>query len=127
MSNGVVGTIVTGYINDDWVLTYSFMDQATGAFIDVSALAFAADLVIGTPYTVTPLTGLNGSVDVSQAANGLVQVTVFDALTSTLTPDADSVDVVCGPNASNTRVVLYGTYAAVTTTYGIIPMRVLRR
>jgi hypothetical protein len=123
-----ISRIITKYVSDDWPFTFTFDDASTGALLDMSATTFSANLITESPYTTTAISGGNGSVDSSAAASGVVTVTVTDTLTATLTPDMDSVDVPNnGSTSFNTRLVLIGTLASITTTYCVVPIRVVRR
>ena len=113
------------YIGDDWVFPFEFTDSA-GDVEDVSAYTFTAYLIYETSgYTATAITGTDGVVNSSEASTGTITVTVYDALTSTLTADKDSVDT--SGERANTRLALLKTSGVVTTTVAIMPIKVIRR
>lgn len=128
MDTEPLGDITTKIIGDDWTYTFAFKDAA-GVLVDMSGSTWAAKLITESPpYIVADITGDNGSVDVSQVASGIITVTVSDALTSTLIQDLDSVDMPSSDLTSfNTRLVLTGTAGIITTTWAIMPIRVVRR
>lgn len=122
-----VSQVFSEYIGDDWQYAFLFQD-ADGVTQDVSGISFSANLINESPYTITAISGGNGSVDTSYASQGIVTVTVSDALTSTLTPDLDSVNATGNCSTSfHTRLTLVGTYTTITNTYAILPIRIVRR
>ncbi len=124
--SGALAPVATErYISDDWEFPFEFTDSA-GAVEDVSAYTFTAYLIYETSgYTATALTSTNGTVDSSEASTGMITATVYDALTSTLTADKDSVDT--SGERANTRLALLRTSGVITTTVAIVPIKVVRR
>jgi hypothetical protein len=120
-----VGTAIERFVGDDWTLPFEFTDD-NGAALDMSAYTFTAFLIYETvTYTSTALTSTNGAVDSSQASSGIITATVYDALTSTLTADKDSVDT--AGVLANTRLALVQTSGTSIETVAIIPIKVIRR
>lgn len=128
MSVPTLGPVKTKYIKDDWPFPVTF-ESSPGVSIDMSGSTFVATLIVENPsYVEYAITGAYGTVDTSHASTGLVVVTVSDALTQILTPDMDSVDLMRSASTSfTTRLVLIGTSGSVTTTWAVIPIRVVRR
>lgn len=128
MDTQPLGDITTKIIGDDWTYMFAFKNAA-GEYVDMSSSTWAAKLVTESPpYITADITGDNGSVDVSLVASGIITVTVSDALTSTLIQDLDSVDMPSSELTSfNTRLALLGTSGTITTTWAIMPIRVVRR
>jgi hypothetical protein len=123
-----VAGVVDRYLSDDWEFYWRF--TSGGAAENMSAWTWSANLIRepGGVYTSTAITGANGAVDSTNAANGYVYVTVYDALTSTLTQDLDSMDIDTSTLSTFThRLALIGTLGVVTKTWGIQPIRVIRR
>jgi hypothetical protein len=124
-SSSPVGRAIERFVGDDWTLPFEFTDD-DGAATDMSSYTFTAFLIYETPtYTSTALTSTNGAVDSSQASDGIITATVYDALTSTLTADKDSVDM--AGVLPNTRLALLKTSGSATETVAIIPIKVIRR
>lgn len=128
MANFLIAPPETWFVKDDWVFPITFADS-TGTAEDMSGSTWTATLITESgSYTETAITGGNGSVNTSQAASGIITVTITDTLTTTLTPDMDSVDLPrSGSTSFNTRLVLIGTAGSITTTWVVIPIRVVRR
>ena len=121
-----IASITERFVGDDWAFPFEFADDDDVA-LDVSSYTYTAKLITESPtYTATDMTGSDGAVSSTDAAVGLITVTVYDVLTSTLTADQDSVDDT-SVSPVNTRLALLQTSGVVTTTVAIIPIRVIRR
>jgi hypothetical protein len=123
-----VSAFVDRYLGDDWEFTFELVGD--DGETDYSAYTWTASLITEPSgvYTTTAISGANGSVDSSAAATGTVLVTVADKVTSALTQDVDAPDVATSTTTTfTTRVALLGTASGVTTTFAIVPVRIIRR
>jgi hypothetical protein len=126
--------LYNGFIGDDWVFSFLFTNDGPSAILNnstptpqnMSAYTFSAKIV--TPTTSTNVTGAVGTVDASQAANGVVVVTINDSYTVVQTPDIQSPDVPFDTTRSYyTRLLLQTTDSSNDTiTQVIIPIRKVR-
>jgi hypothetical protein len=123
-----VSPLVDRYLGDDWEFTFELVHDDGDT--DFSSYTWTASLITEPSgvYTATAISGGNGSVDSSDAATGTIVVTVDDSVTSALTPDMDAPDVATSTTTTfATRVALMGTVSSVTTTFAIVPVRIIRR
>lgn len=124
LNDAGISGVLDRYKGDDWPFYFS------QAGTDLSVYTWTASLITepGGVYTVTAISGGNGSVDATAASRGYVYVTVSDTLTSTLTEDVESINL---PTSTQsvflTRLALLGTQGTNTRTFAIVPIRIIKR